>query len=312
MPEFRCRLNPLAPFRLDLTVWALRRRPINAIDLWDGESWSRLLNVGRTPVRIAVRQTRATDEPELELRAFSARAPSRALKDHVVQTVQRMLGLGVDLSGFYAIARDDPHIGDLVKRYRGVKPPRFATLFETVANAIACQQLTVLVGITLLNRLARRWGVRLGTRESPLGFPQPGALRGVRPASLKALGFSGQKARTLLALARRCAARDGGFESIAEFDDDRAMARLLALHGIGRWSAEYALLRGLGRLNVFPADDVAGRKNLARWLGLRKDPGAERARRLLGRWRPYQGLLYFHFLLANLEARAIAGCAEQS
>jgi DNA-3-methyladenine glycosylase II len=262
-------------------------------------------------VRIAVRQTRAPDAPELELRAFTARTPSSALKDHVVDLVHRMLGLRADLSGFYSIARNDPHVGDLVKRYRGVKPPRFPTLFEAVANAIACQQLTVLVGLTLLNRMARRWGVRLGAREDLIGFPRPQALCGVRPASLRALGFSGQKARTMLELARRCAARDGGFESIAELDNDRAMATLLALHGIGRWSAEYALLRGLGRLDVFPADDVAGRKNLARWLGLRKDPGAERARRLLGRWRPYQGLLYFHFLLANLEARAMLGGAEQ-
>ena len=57
-----------------------------------------------------------------------------------------------------------------------------------------------------------------------------------------------------------------------------------------------------GRLNVFPADDVAGVRNLHRWLKLRKIPDYKRARRLLSRWYPYEGLLYFHFLLAKLDS----------
>lgn len=77
------------------------------------------------------------------------------------------------------------------------------------------------------------------------------------------------------------------------------MSQILLLHGIERWSAEHVMLRGLGRLNVFPTDDVAGQKNLHRWLELRKIPTYERASKLLSHWHPYEGLLYFHFLLAN-------------
>ena len=63
------------------------------------------------------------------------------------------------------------------------------------------------------------------------------------------------------------------------------------------------MLRGLGRLNVFPADDVAGQKNLLHWLNLRKSPTYEKARRAVSRFHPYEGLLYFHFLLAKLDSR---------
>lgn len=313
MPEFHCRLRAVAPFRLDLTVWALRRRPDNAIDLWDGTSWSRILALGDTPVRVSVRQTRPPDSPEVQLRAISTRRLPPALRDELVATVERMLGLRADLAPFYAVVQDDPHIGGLVRRYLGVKPPRFPTLFEALANAVACQQLTVLVGIMLLNRIAQRWGLRCDPNHDVTGFPTPQAVRRVRPTSLRALGFSRQKANTLLELARQCGSnRDRGLEPIAKLDNEQAMARLLDLPGIGRWSAEYALLRGLGRLDVFPADDVAGRKNLRKWLGLRKDPGPDRARQLLSRWRPYQGLLYFHFLLASLESRGMLPPPSQS
>jgi DNA-3-methyladenine glycosylase II len=103
-------------------------------------------------------------------------------------------------------------------------------------------------------------------------------------------------------LGQECAGDASHLEALVELDDRQAVARLLELQGIGRWSAEYAMLRGLGRLNVFPADDVAGVRNLHRWLRLRKIPDYKSARRLLSRWHPYEGLLYFHFLLAKLDS----------
>ena len=70
----------------------------------------------------------------------------------------RLLGPELDLSDFYRLAEGDPLLRTLAARFRGLKPPRFPTLFECVVNAIACQQLTLTVGIRLLNRLAEAHG----------------------------------------------------------------------------------------------------------------------------------------------------------
>ena len=85
-----------------------------------------------------------------------------------------------------------------------------------------------------------------------------------------------------------------------EADDQAAVARLLPLRGVGRWTAEYVLLRGLGRLRVFPGDDVGARNSLRRWLGLAEPPSYEEIRQLLLHWSAYQGLVYFHLLLGRL------------
>jgi DNA-3-methyladenine glycosylase II len=77
---------------------------------------------------------------------------------------------------------------------------------------------------------------------------------------------------------------------------------LTSLSGIGRWSAEYVLLRGLGRLHVFPGDDVGARNNLARWLGLESPLDYGAVRRAVSRWQPYAGMVYFHLLLDRLAA----------
>ena len=285
-------------------MWTLRRRPDNAIDRWDGRFYRRILAFDGLLVEVSVRQTRSSDEPQLEVTAVCERRRPSKLKEKLTAILERTLGLQVDLSGFYEMARDDPKIGALVRRFNGFRPPRFPTVFEALVNAIACQQLTVLVGIMLLNRLARTRGMAFGpSPAAAFAFPTPEELASARPETLGALGFSRQKASALIRLGRECAGDASHFEALAELDDRQAVTRLLELHGIGRWSAEYTMLRGLGRLNLFPADDVAGVRNLHRWLKLRKIPDYKRARRLLSRWHPYEGLLYFHFLLAKLDSR---------
>ena len=84
--------------------------------------------------------------------------------------------------------------------------------------------------------------------------------------------------------------------------DEAAVAELCRLHGVGRWTAEYALLRGLGRLHVFPGDDVGARNNLCRWLGLSEQLDYEKVARVLKRWKHFGGLIYFHLLLEKLAA----------
>jgi DNA-3-methyladenine glycosylase II len=73
------------------------------------------------------------------------------------------------------------------------------------------------------------------------------------------------------------------------------------LRGVGRWPSEYVLLRGLGRLHVFPGDDVGARNNLQRWLGLLEPPDYDGVRRVLAKWAPFQGLVYLHLLLRGLQ-----------
>jgi DNA-3-methyladenine glycosylase II len=303
VPELKLSLKPIAPFRLDLTVWALRRRPDNAIDLWDGVFYRRVLVVDGVPARLEVSQVAPPEHPRLAVTVVSTR-PLFKLRDRLAATIDRMLGLRVDLSPFYRIANGDPKIGKLVERFMGVKPPRFPTVFEALINAIACQQLTVLVGLMLLNRLAGAKGLRAASAgRSAIAFPCPERLDHANPWELRTIGFSRHKAEAIISLARECVADPERLSALTELKDDEVLTRLTELRGIGRWSAQYAMLRGLGRLNVFPADDVAGQKNLHRWLGLRRKPDYEKTRRLLTRWHPYEGMLYFHFLLSTLETR---------
>ena len=78
-----------------------------------------------------------------------------AVRAAVTSALERLLGLSIDLTEFYQFAAHHRRLGPLAQRFRGMKPPRFATVFEGVINAIACQQLTLTLGIRLLSRLGR-------------------------------------------------------------------------------------------------------------------------------------------------------------
>ncbi len=93
------------------------------------------------------------------------------------------------------------------------------------------------------------------------------------------------------------------FSNLQDLDDATVIHRLTALRGVGRWTAEYTLLRGLGRLHVFPGDDVGARNTLQTWSKADETFTYERVRQALSEWTPYGGLIYFHMLLLGLEAK---------
>jgi DNA-3-methyladenine glycosylase II len=225
------------------------------------------------------------------------------LKAAVISALDRLLGLRIDLAAFYRFAARQGRLGQLARRFRGMKPPRFATVFEGVINAIACQQVTLTLGIRLLNRLATNHGPRLQQADATFhAFPRPVDLAGLRPDDLRRLGFSRQKGRAMIELARSIFEGQFDPDELARLPDEEAVERLQGLRGVGRWTAEYVLLRGLGRTNIFPGDDVGARNNLQRWLHLAGPLDYEGVRRTLARWQRFGGLIYFHLLLDRLEA----------
>jgi DNA-3-methyladenine glycosylase II len=293
-------IMPRAPFRLDLTAWALRRRPHNAIDRWHAPTYRRVVSVDGGPVALSVTPEGGSDTPRLSV-LLAGRPIDRSADLLVLSALDRLLGLTVDVSDFATMAAQDPLLAPLAWRMRGLKPPRFPTVFEALVNGVACQQLSLAVGIHLLNRLTADRGRPVPDDPGGLrAFPDPDDLATLEPDELKRHGFSMTKARTIIETARAIVAGNLDLECLDRLDDPDAVERLTSLHGIGRWTAEYVLLRGLGRLHVFPGDDVGAHTKLRRLFNIDRPLDYESVEQLVARWHPHAGVVYFHLLLDSL------------
>jgi DNA-3-methyladenine glycosylase II len=287
----------VVPYRLDLTVSALRRLSTNVVDLLTPQgAYVRALSGFREPVIV-----RAT--PSAHPHSLSVAIEGDARDDAaVLDTVRRMLGVDRDLAQFYRASAHFPWLASLVMRMRGVKPPRYPTLWEACANAIVFQQLSLRAASAIMHRLIVALGGSVKARGLPVRlylFPSPERFRRARIDRLRATGLSAGKVDALRGVAESLESGTLDAAMLERRTSGDAAEMLCRIKGIGPWSAAVILLRGLGRLDVFPANDSSVASNIALLAGS-APYDVQRMLKALGSQR---GMLYFHLLLGRLEAR---------
>jgi DNA-3-methyladenine glycosylase II len=289
------------PYRLDLTVSALRRLSTNAVDvLTPNGQYVRALGGPAERVIARVSQVRP------ETLAVTLEGDPHHHR-WALALVRRMLGVDRDLTHFDRAARGIPWLRPLAARMRGVKPPRYPTLWEACVNAILFQQVSLLAASAITRRLVVGLGASIDGEGVPLhAFPTVESVLGADDDRLRATGLSAGKLATLR--------RVGGALVTGTIDEARLEERaspdvaalLGGIKGIGPWTATLILLRGLGRLDVFPGNDTS----VARNLGMVAGSMTIDVEAVLDVLRPQQGMLYYHLLLARLEARGDVGRAS--
>jgi len=292
------------PFRLDLTVWALRRRQNNTVDQWANDRYTRVIVCSNDVVKVTIIQQTSGAEPGLVVTLQSNQALTERIQMEAELLIRKMLGLTVDLRRFYSLAGNYDVLKPLVEQFSGVRPPRFPSIFEGLVNSIACQQVSLDSGIATLNRLSQTFGVSfVNNGVTSCAFPRPVDLLDIPEGAIRKLGFSRQKERAIKELSTNVATSQINLSNLEGLTNGEVVEYLSKMRGIGRWSSEYVLLRGLGRLDTFPGDDVGAQNNLQRLFHLDAKPDYDEIRKLMSRWNPYQGLIYFHLLLEKLRIK---------
>lgn len=288
------------PYRLDLTVSALRRMATNPVDVYTSDGrYLRALGGFAEPVIVSVTQPRA------DALAVSVGGSAGDTK-RVLASVCRMLGTDRDLSDFHRNARSIPWLAPLARRMRGLKPPRYPSLFEACANTIAFQQVSLHAASAIMRRLILVLGTKVECGGVPVAvFPSVERFLGADDAVIRAAGLSAGKLATLRRAGEAIVTGRISEALLEERPSADAALVLRGIKGIGPWTAAVILLRGLGRLDMFPGNDSSVAANLALVAGKRVDSGP-----LVATLGSQRGMLYFCLLLARLEARGEIGRAS--
>ena len=134
-------------------------------------------------------------------------------------------------------------------------------------------------------------------------FPSAASIQGANDGLLRTIGLSANKIATLRRVAEALTSGVLDEKVLETFPSPDAAAALRRIKGIGPWTAAVILLRGLGRLDVFPANDTSVASNIALVAG----SAPFNAQAVLDALGPQRGMLYFYLLLARLEARGEIG-----
>ncbi len=271
----------------------LRRFSTNIVDTVAADgTYARALTGFVAPAIVTVRQR----EPA----AIAVEVDATPGEDaRALAVVRRMLGTDRSLTRFDRGARKIEWLRALAVRMRGVKPPRYPTLWEACVNAVVFQQVSIISASAMLRRTILALGEPVQHAGIALyAFPEPAAFLAASDAALRTAGLSAAKVATLRRIADALLAGSIDEAMLEERASPDAVALLCGIKGIGAWTAAVILLRGLGRLDVFPMNDSGVARSIAALAGGSVDVPTALA--LLGDER---GMLYYHLLLARLEVR---------
>jgi AraC family transcriptional regulator of adaptative response / DNA-3-methyladenine glycosylase II len=292
------RLSYRPPLAREALLAFLARRAIPGVEEVVGDVYRRVVSIdGQTGV-IAARLPADRDEIDLEVDDALAGATGP-----VLEGARRIFDVGADSRAIDAALAADPRLRPLVEATPGLRVPGAPDGFEIAVRAIVGQQISVAAARTITGRFAAMLGEQLAVARGGLqvAFPRPAD---VAEASLEGLGVPSARSATLVELARSIC--EGELEISPGLDRSAVREALLAIRGVGPWTADYVALRGLGDSDAFLPSDLV----LRQVLGASARPASVReAEQESQRWRPWRAYAVVHLWTSAPAVRLARGAA---
>ncbi|HYD99647.1 MAG TPA: helix-turn-helix domain-containing protein [Alphaproteobacteria bacterium] len=254
----------------------------------EGSGFAKALLLGETPAVLSIRFA----DGQARMAVETAAPPSAGAHAEAHAKALRLLGLAIDPAGLAERAEDDPQTARLIAGRPGLRLPLTGDIFESFVWAIVGQQVNLPFAYTLRRRVVAAAGLPApGGLTAP---PKPEAVAALPPDLLTAQQFSRRKAEYLIAGAGLVAAGALPIEGFPAGSAVEAMERLLAVRGIGPWTAQYVLLRGCGFGDCVPIGDAGLTAALQRFHHLPARPDAAETAALMAAFAPHRSLATAH------------------
>ncbi|MCX6022972.1 MAG: DNA-3-methyladenine glycosylase 2 [Chloroflexi bacterium] len=295
---FAATLAATPPFDFDRTLRYLHTSPSAIVERVEGRCYLRAVRLEGAPLLLRASSVGTEEEPRLLVELLGGEATERqgAL---ALDLVQRLFDLAAPAEEFYRIAAADPVFGPVALRCRGVRPLLIPEPFEALVWAIIGQQINIRFAAKLKAALVDEYGgtIMVDGAAYPL-FPEPATLAAADPERLRALQFSRQKIAYVIGIAQAVESGALDLEAVRALPPEEALAALIRIKGIGRWTAEYLLLRGFGQRDAFPAGDGGLKRAVGQWYGLGRLATEEEVRTIGAAWAPWRGYAALHWWFA--------------
>lgn len=291
--------EPVPPFDFHLSAKIFSEGDQRICRYENGTYWQ-VTRLNHKMVLVTLRSSGNVDEPKLSVSLM----PDEDLSDDDMKKAEEMVrylfNMNLDLKPFYEAIKGDRAMSKITQELWGLRSPSTATVFEALVDSIVEQQISLKVAWTLERRLTETFGDKL-----PLGdkiyyaFPEPERLAKATIEDLRGCGLSFRKSEYIRDLAKlNLVGLD--LEKFKDYKDpEKIIEELRHIRGVGVWTAELAMVRGMQKLDAIPADDLGLRRCISHYYcGDRKITG-DQARKIAEAWKGWKGLASFYLIMAE-------------
>ena len=301
-------VSPVPPYDFELTAGQpnySREQQFKTEEYVDG-CYIRLLDLGDTVALAKVRTVGTVDQPELSVE-LTGDDITDSVVDRAARQITWLLGCDQDLRPFYDAVTGDPVLADVVNDFYGYHNTRSASVYEALVQAVLGQQIATNVSRIIRSLLVENYGVRATILDREwYAFPRAESLAMAEVDNLRQLKLSYRKAEYIQGIARAALESGDNLDGIHALEDDEVVKRMVAMRGVGNWTAQWVLVRALARPDGFPIGDLALRRTVSGLYFNGQEIDDAQLLDFSERWSPWRSYAT-SYLFAALRTGRIAG-----
>ena len=267
----------------------------------NGKFWL-VIRVHNKLVFAVVQSCGTVEKPRLRIELRSNEKITENDKKRAKEVVNSLFNLNFDLTLFYEETKSDSVLGKLAQKLYGLKSPTTQFAFEALTDSIVEQQISLKVANSLERKLIKKYGDALSLDgEAYYAYPSPQSLASANLTDLRGVGLSQRKAEYIKAASTAITEGNLDLERLKTLKDtNEIIAELDKLRGVGVWTAELTMLRGMQRLEALPADDLGLRRTISHYYCGGKPITSQEAREIGKRWGRWKGLAAYYLIVAEM------------
>jgi len=294
------KIIPKSPFNFELSVKIFSNGDPQIQRYEKGFYWQ-LIWLNNKLVLITVRSLGSVDKPELSVSI----KPDNELnkKDNVLarKILTSIFNLDFDLKYFYEDMHEDSIMSKLTLKLRGLNNPTTPTFFEAIVSSMIEQQISLKAARSIETKMIKEFGNILQLDgETYYSFPTPETLSNLEKEDLREYGLSFRKAEYVIDLSKCIEENKLDLNELKTKSTSEIISELLKIRGIGVWTAELAVIRGIHRLVALPADDIGLRRVVSHYYNNDEPISADELRRIAKGWGRWSGLAAFYLVVADI------------
>ena len=282
-------LSPVAPFSFDLTAGyhTYYQSRYGSDSLEDGV-YRRLLDIDGNLTLASVSSVGSVEEPRLEVQ-LQGQYLDDEREAKASALVSWLLGAEQELRPFYDMVSSDETMSEITERFHGLHLPHTASVFEALVLAILGQQISTQVARVIRTLLIETYGPYMDVDSVRYyAFPRPETLAALPVEELRGMKLSWRKAEYIRGIALAALEEPDSLEFLRILEDREVVSRVTKLRGVGNWTAQWLLVRALGRPDALPLGDLALRRTVSA-LYFRGEPLDDaQVEKFCARWSPWR------------------------